>query len=52
MVSTITRDELKAKLERKEKLILVEALPATYRDEGADRNKWLYSYNPLTVDLV
>jgi len=22
------------------------------RDEGADRNKWLYSYNPLTVDLV
>ena len=20
--------------------------------EGADRNKWLYSYNPLTVDLV
>lgn len=22
------------------------------RDEGADRNRWLYSYNPLTVDLV
>lgn len=22
------------------------------RDEGADRNKWLYSYNPLTVELV
>lgn len=22
------------------------------RDEGADRNEWLYSYNPLTVDLV
>jgi len=21
------------------------------RNEGADRNKWLYSYNPLTVDL-
>jgi len=21
------------------------------RDEGADRNKWLYSYNPLTVEL-
>jgi salicylate hydroxylase len=20
--------------------------------EGADRNKWLYSYNPLTVELV
>ncbi len=30
MVSTITRDELQAKLERKEKLILVEALPETY----------------------
>jgi salicylate hydroxylase len=22
------------------------------RDEGADRNEWLYSYNPLTVPLV
>jgi salicylate hydroxylase len=22
------------------------------RDEGADRNSWLYSYNPLTVKLV
>ena len=22
------------------------------RDEGADRNAWLYSYNPLKVDLV
>ena len=22
------------------------------RDEGADRNKWLYSYNPLTVALI
>ena len=22
------------------------------RDEGADRNEWLYSYNPLTVDLI
>jgi salicylate hydroxylase len=22
------------------------------RDEGADRNAWLYSYNPLTVLLV
>lgn len=22
------------------------------RDEGAERNKWLYSYNPLTVPLV
>lgn len=22
------------------------------RDEGADRNGWLYSYNPLTVELV
>jgi rhodanese-related sulfurtransferase len=30
MVSTITREELKAKLDRKEKLILVEALPETY----------------------
>ena len=30
MVSTIARDELKAKLDRKEKLILAEALPETY----------------------
>jgi rhodanese-related sulfurtransferase len=30
MVSTITRAELKAKLDRKEKLILAEALPARY----------------------
>ena len=22
------------------------------RDEGADRNTWLYSYNPLTVELT
>jgi salicylate hydroxylase len=22
------------------------------RNEGADRNKWLYSYNPLTVALT
>jgi salicylate hydroxylase len=22
------------------------------RDQGADRNKWLYSYNPLTVPLI
>jgi salicylate hydroxylase len=22
------------------------------RDEGADRNTWLYSYNPLTVALT
>ena len=22
------------------------------RDEGADRNTWLYSYNPITVELV
>ena len=22
------------------------------RDEGTDRNKWLYSYNPLTVELA
>jgi salicylate hydroxylase len=22
------------------------------RNEGADRNAWLYSYNPLTVQLV
>jgi salicylate hydroxylase len=21
-------------------------------DEGADRNTWLYSYNPLTLELV
>jgi salicylate hydroxylase len=24
----------------------------TGRDEGEDRNKWLYSYNPLTVELI
>jgi salicylate hydroxylase len=23
----------------------------TRRDEGADRNSWLYSYNPMTVEL-
>ena len=22
------------------------------RDEGGDRNAWLYSYNPLTVELT
>lgn len=22
------------------------------RNEGAERNKWLYSYNPLTVELT
>ena len=22
------------------------------RNEGEDRNKWLYAYNPLTVELV
>ena len=22
------------------------------RDEGGDRNAWLYSYNPLTVELI
>jgi hypothetical protein len=22
------------------------------RDEGDDRNRWLYSYNPLTVELT
>ena len=31
----------------------VEAIRAAFakRDEGADRNRWLYSYNPLTVEL-
>jgi salicylate hydroxylase len=31
-----------------------EAIRAAFakRDEGADRNAWLYSYNPLTVPLV
>jgi salicylate hydroxylase len=24
----------------------------TNREEGKTRNEWLYSYNPLTVDLV
>lgn len=30
-----------------------EAIRAEFarRNEGADRNKWLYSYNPLTVEL-
>ena len=22
------------------------------RNEGASRNEWLYSYNPMTVDLI
>ena len=32
----------------------VEEIRASFakRDEGADRNGWLYSYNPLTVELV
>jgi salicylate hydroxylase len=32
----------------------VDEIRATFakRDEGADRNAWLYSYNPLTVPLV
>lgn len=32
----------------------VEAMRAAFakRNEGEDRNKWLYSYNPLTVDLI
>jgi 2-polyprenyl-6-methoxyphenol hydroxylase-like FAD-dependent oxidoreductase len=32
----------------------VEEIRASFanRDEGADRNAWLYSYNPLTVKLV
>jgi salicylate hydroxylase len=32
----------------------VEEIRAAFakRDEGADRNAWLYSYNPLTVQLV
>jgi len=31
-----------------------EAIRAAFakRDEGKDRNAWLYSYNPLTVELV
>jgi salicylate hydroxylase len=31
-----------------------EAIRAAFakRDEGEERNAWLYSYNPLTVDLV
>lgn len=31
-----------------------EAIRAEFarRNEGADRNRWLYSYNPLTVELV
>ena len=31
-----------------------EAIRAEFakRNEGADRNKWLYSYNPMTVPLV
>lgn len=32
----------------------VDGIRASFakRDEGADRNAWLYSYNPLTVSLV
>ncbi len=32
----------------------VEEIRASFakRDEGADRNAWLYSYNPLTVKLI
>jgi salicylate hydroxylase len=32
----------------------VDGIRASFakRDEGADRNTWLYSYNPLTVKLV
>ena len=32
----------------------VDGIRASFakRDEGADRNAWLYSYNPLKVDLV
>ncbi len=32
----------------------VEEIRASFaqRDEGADRNSWLYSYNPITIDLV
>ena len=32
----------------------VEEIRASFaqQDEGADRNAWLYSYNPLTVSLV
>lgn len=32
----------------------IEEMRATFakRNEGADRNAWLYSYNPLTVPLV
>jgi len=32
----------------------VEAIRAAFakRNEGDDRNKWLYSYNPLTVELT
>ena len=32
----------------------VDAIRSSFakRDEGADRNAWLYSYNPLTVKLV
>ena len=32
----------------------VDAMRAAFakRNEGADRNAWLYSYNPLTVELT
>jgi salicylate hydroxylase len=32
----------------------VEEIRASFaqRDEGADRNSWLYSYNPITVELI
>jgi len=34
MVATITRDELKAKLDRGDRLIIVEALPPMYYEEA------------------
>ena len=32
----------------------VEEIRAAFasRNEGDDRNEWLYSYNPLTVELI
>lgn len=42
MTATITRDELKAKLERGERPTLVEALPEQY---------WLHSHLPGAINL-
>ena len=45
----VTIDEVQAHLQR-----LTDEMRRTFanRDMGKERNRWLYSYNPLTVELV